>query len=203
MDLLGGASLDLFHLLTWIVPAVVALVAGVLLRRSLHWIALGAVLLFAALNAAAGIYVLNHFDDARWSPEGRAALSAPSLSGTPLVGEYLEPLDSALEGVVGGVNDFRAFQQALPVTLDFLATSGWALLVAVPVAVLAACVAFARARRRKAEFTTYRATVDALRDELEQVKRQIAAGYPTSAPSAAPSGAHAVAGVGPRPTPGG
>lgn len=179
MDPLGGVSLDALHIVTWIAPAVVALVAGVLLRRSFHWIALGAVLLFAALNAAAGIYVLNHFDEPRWSPEGSAPLSAPSLSETPMVGEFLVPLDSALEGVVGGVNDFRAFQQALPIALDFLASSGWALLVSFPLAILAACVSFANARRRKAEFTKYRATVDSLKDELEQVKRQIAAGYPT------------------------
>ncbi|MHA7190533.1 hypothetical protein ACX80N_09620 [Arthrobacter sp. MDT2-16] len=192
-------SLDVLRIFTWVVPAVVALVAGVLFRRSLHWIALGAVLLFAALNAAAGMYVLNHFSDTRWSPEGMKQLSAPSLSDTPLVGEFLVPLDSAMEGVVGGVNDFRAFQQALPVTLDFLATSGWALLVAVPVAIVAAVVSFINARRRKAEFRKYFATVDSLKDELEQIKRQIAAGYPITAPS----GAHAVTGVGPRLTPGG
>lgn len=179
MDPLGGMSIGVLHIFTWIAPAVVALVAGVLLRRSLHWIAVGAVLLFAALNAAAGIYVLNHFSEPRWSPEGNAPLNAPSLSETPMVGEFLVPLDSALEGVVGGVNDFRAFQQALPIALDFLAASGWALLVSFPLVILAACVSFAKARRRKAEFTKYRATVDSLKDELEQVKRQIAAGYPT------------------------
>jgi disulfide bond formation protein DsbB len=179
LDPFGGMSLDALHILTWIAPAVVALVAGFLLRRSFHWIALGAVLLFAALNAAAGIYVLNHFSEPRWSPEGSAPLSAPSLSETPMVGEFLVPLDSALEGVVGGVNDFRAFQQALPIALDFLATSGWALLVSFPLVILAACVSFAKARRRKAEFTKYRATVDSLKDELEQIKRQVAVRYPT------------------------
>ncbi|PPB48093.1 hypothetical protein C4K88_16465 [Arthrobacter pityocampae] len=167
-------------------------VAGFLLRRSFHWIALGAVLLFAALNAGAAIYVLNHFSDARWSPEGQETLSAPSLSETPMVGDFLEPLDSALEGVVGGVNDFRAFQEALPVALNFLAASGWALLVAFPLVVVAAVVSFAAAQRRKAEFRKYRATVDSLKDELDQIKRQLAAGYPTP-----PAGSHVVD-VGPR-----
>ncbi|WP_394249492.1 hypothetical protein [Arthrobacter pityocampae] len=185
-------SLDLLRILTWLVPAVVALVAGFLLPRSLHWIALGAVLLFAALNAGAAVYVLNTFSDARWSPEGQDTLSAPSLSETPMVGEFLEPLDSALEGVVGGVNDFRAFQEALPVALDFLALSGWGLLVAFPLVVVAAVVSFAAAQHRKAEFRKYRATVDSLRDELEQIKRQLAAGYATP-----PAGAHVVD-VGPR-----
>ncbi|WP_225437502.1 hypothetical protein [Arthrobacter sedimenti] len=172
-------SLDLLRILTWLVPAAVALVAGFVLRRNFHLIALGAVFLFAALNAAAGVYILNHFSDSRWSPEGMALLSAPSLSETPLVGEFLVPLDSAMEGVVGGVNDFRAFQQALPVTFEFLAASGWALLVSVPLVVFAAFVSFARTRRRKAEFTKYSATVDSLKDELEQIKRQLSAGYPT------------------------
>ncbi|WP_434992130.1 hypothetical protein [Arthrobacter sp. Ld5] len=186
-------SVDALHLGTWIVPAVIALVAGFLLQRAVHWIALGAVLLFAALNAAAAVYVLNTFSDARWSPEGQETLSAPSLSETPMVGEFLEPLDSALEGVVGGVNDFRAFQEALPVALDFLALSGWALLVAVPLVVLAGVVSFFKAQRRKADFRKYRATVDSLQDELEQIKRQLAAGYPVP-----PAGAHVVD-VGPRP----
>jgi hypothetical protein len=79
--------------------------------------------------------------------------------------------------MVGGVNDFLAFKQALPVALDFLATSGWALLLSFPLAVLAAVISFAMARRRAAEFENYRTKVDLLEDELEQVKRQIAAGH--------------------------
>lgn len=93
-----------------------------------------------------------------------------------MVGQFLGPLDSALNGVVGGVNEFLAFKQALPVALDFFAASGWALLVSFPLAVLAAGIAFAIARRRAADFDRYRATVDLLQDELEQVKRQIASG---------------------------
>jgi hypothetical protein len=77
--------------------------------------------------------------------------------------------------MVGGVNDFLAFKQALPVALDFLATSGWALLLSFPLAVLAAVISFAMARRRAAEFEKYRTKVDLLEDELEQVKRQISA----------------------------
>ncbi|KUM32473.1 hypothetical protein [Arthrobacter sp. EPSL27] len=94
-----------------------------------------------------------------------------------MIGQFLGPLDSALNGVVGGVNEFLAFKQALPVALDFFAASGWALLASFPLAVLAAGIAFAIARRRAADFDRYRATVDLLQDELEQVKRQIAAGY--------------------------
>jgi hypothetical protein len=176
LDLLGGLSRDDLRIYSWVAAAVFALVAGVWRPRRLHWTALGSVLLFAALNAGAGIYVLNHFADSRWSAGGDPPLSAPSLSGTPIVGQFLGPLDSALNGVVSGVNDFLAFQQALPVALDFLAVSGWALLVSFPLAVLAAGIGFAVARRRAADFDRYRATVDLLKVELEQVKRQISAG---------------------------
>ena len=176
MDLLGGLSRDELRIYSWVAAAVFALVAGVWRPRGLHWTALGSVLLFAALNAGAGIYVLNHFGDSRWSAGGDPPLSAPSLSGTPLVGQFLGPLDSALNGVVSGVNDFLAFQQALPIALDFLAVSGWALLVSFPLAILAAGIGFAAARRRTADFAKYRATVDLLKDELEQVKRQLSSG---------------------------
>ncbi len=74
------------------------------------------------------------------------------------------------------MNEFLAFKQALPVALDFLAASGWALLVLFPLAVLAAGISFAAARRRTADFEKYRATVDLLKDELEQVKWQISSG---------------------------
>ena len=175
MDLLGGMSRDELRTFSWVAAIVFALVAGLWRPRRLHWTALGSVLLFAALNAGAGIYVLNHFGDSRWSG-GEQPLSAPPFSGTPVVGQFLGPLDSALNGVVGGVNEFLAFKQALPIALDFLAASGWALLVSFPLAVLAAGIGFAMARRRAADFEKYRATVDLLKDELEQVKRQISAG---------------------------
>ncbi|AOT03711.1 hypothetical protein [Arthrobacter sp. U41] len=48
--------------------------------------------------------------------------------------------------------------------------------MAFPLAVLAAGLSFAVARRRTADFEKYRATVDLLKDELEQVKRQISSG---------------------------
>lgn len=176
MDLLGGLGRDELRIYSWVAAIVFAFGAGVWRPRRLHWTALGSVLLFAALNAGAGIYVLNHFADSRWSAGGEPLLSAPSFSGTPLVGQFLGPLDSALNGVVGGVNEFLAFKQALPIALDFLAVSGWALLVSFPLAILAAGISFAVARRRAAEFDKYRATVDLLKDELEQVKRQISSG---------------------------
>lgn len=185
MDLLGGMGRDELRIFSWVAAGVFALAAGIWRPRRLHWAALGSVLLFAALNAGAGIYVLNHVGDARWSG-GEQPLSSPSLSGTPIVGQFLGPLDSALNGVVGGVNEFLAFQRALPIALDFLAASGWALLASFPLAVLAAMISFALARRRAADFERYRATVDLLKEELEQVKRQISSG--SSVAPALPAG---------------
>ncbi|WP_224047701.1 hypothetical protein [Arthrobacter sp. NicSoilB4] len=175
MDLLGGMGRDELRIFSWVAAVVFVLAAGAWRPRRLHWTALGSVLLFAALNAGAGIYVLNHFGDPRWSG-GEQPLSAPSFSETPMVGQFLGPLDSALNGVVGGVNEFLAFKRALPIALDFLAVSGWALLASFPLAILAAGISFAMARRRAADFERYRATVDLLQDELEQVKRQISSG---------------------------
>jgi hypothetical protein len=175
LDPLGGMSRDELRIISWVAAAAFALVAGLVRPRRFHWTALGSVLLFAALNVGAGIYVLNHVGDPRWSG-GQAPLNAPSFSGTPVVGKFLAPLDSALNSVVGGVNEFLAFKQALPVALDFLAASGWALLVSFPLAVLAAVVGFAIARRRAADFDRYRSTVDQLRVELDQVKEQLALG---------------------------
>jgi hypothetical protein len=168
-------SRDELSTFSWVAATVFALAVGVWRPRRFHWTALGAVLLFAALNAGAGIYVLNHVGDPRWSA-GEQPLSAPSFSGTPMVGQFLGPLDDSLNAVVGGVNAFLAFKQALPIALGFLGTSGWALLVSVPVGILATVVSYFLEKRRKADFDKYRATVDQLKAELEEVKRQIASG---------------------------
>ncbi|WP_087874528.1 hypothetical protein [Arthrobacter globiformis] len=168
-------SRDQLSITTWVAAAVFALAVGVWRPRKLHWTVLGAVLLFAALNAGAGIYVMNHVGDPRWSA-GEQPLSAPSFSGTPMVGQFLGPLDSALSAVVGQVNTFLAFKQALPVALGFLGMSGWALLVSFPLGILAAVVSYIQERCRKAEFEKYRASVDQLKVELEQIKRQISSG---------------------------
>ncbi|MBT2548099.1 hypothetical protein [Arthrobacter sp. ISL-65] len=159
----------------WVAASVFALAVGVWRPRKLHWSVLGSVLLFAALNAGAGIYVLNHVGDPRWSA-GEPPLSAPSFSGTPVVGQFLGPLDSALNAVVGQVNAFLAFKQALPVALGFLGTSGWALLVSFPLGILATVISYVMDRRRTADFEKYRATVDLLKVELEEIKRQISTG---------------------------
>ncbi|WP_353711460.1 hypothetical protein [Arthrobacter sp. K5] len=178
-------SRDELSIFSWVAATVFALAVGVWRPRRLHWTVLGSVLLFAALNAGAGIYVLNHVGDPRWSA-GEPPLSAPSFSGTPMVGQFLGPLDDSLNAVVGGVNAFLAFKQALPIALGFLGTSGWALLVSFPLGILATVISYILERRRKADFEKYRATVDQLKVELEQVKRQISSG--NSLDTALPAG---------------
>ena len=185
MDLLGGMNRDELGISAWVAASVFALAVGVWRPRKLHWSVLGSVLLFAALNAGAGIYVLNHVGDPRWSA-GEPPLSAPSFSGTPIVGQFLGPLDSALNEVVGGVNAFLAFKQALPVALGFLGASGWALLVSFPLGILATVISYVMERRRTADFEKYRVTVDQLKVELEEVKRQISTG--NSVGTALPAG---------------
>lgn len=161
-------------MLTWLA----ALAAGALVlvwrRRRADLAALtAAVVVFMAANAGAGIYVLNHLADGRWGGDAQAKLVPPSLSGAPVVGQFLEPLDDAMAGMAGGVNDFMDFRAALPVALDFFAAAGWALAFSVPVALAAAAVQAGRARRRNAEFAAWRTEVEQLRAELDSVKRHV------------------------------
>lgn len=176
MDLLAGMSLETLAILPWMAAAVFALAVGLIRWRVLHWAVVGAVLLLAAVNAGAGIYILNNLGDSRWLVGVEPPLTAPSLSGTPVVGQFLGPLDAAISGVVDTANQFHSFQQSLAVALDFLAKASWSLQLAFPAAVIAAGVSFTMARRRVAEFARYKATVDALRAELDQVKLQISSG---------------------------
>lgn len=173
MDILSGISSEWLRALTWL-PA---LAAGLLLcfwrPRRLHWAALGSVLVYAVANIGAGIYVLSHLGDSRWGGGAADRLGAPSLAGTPVVGQFLGSLDTVLGGVVAGVNEFIDFRAALPVALDYLAAAGWALVVAVPLGILTLIVSARDAQRRKAAFARYCARVEELSDELDAIKRQL------------------------------
>ncbi|WP_404290052.1 hypothetical protein [Glutamicibacter arilaitensis] len=176
MDPLGTLSRENLTIAIWVVVAIFAVAMGIWRRKQLQWVLLSSVLLFAVLNVGVGIYVLSNVGDSRWAAEGSVPLQAPSLTETPIVGQYLDPLDSAIQSMVGGVNSFLAFNQALPVSLDYFAKSGWALLIAVPLLIIVAAMSYTAARRRKRELSDYRATVDQLKIDLEQIKQQIAAG---------------------------
>ena len=173
MDILAGVNREWLAALTWLAALLAG--AGVLLwrHRRADLAALTAGAVFMAANVGAGIYVLNHLADGRWGGDAQARLDPPSLSGTPVVGQFLAPLDGAMAGMAGGVNDFIDFRAALPVALDFFAAAGWALAVSVPVALAAAAVQAGRVRRRNAEMTACRAEVAQLRAELDAVKRHV------------------------------
>lgn len=176
MDILAGVSGEWLKALTWIAAVVAGAVLLLWRPRRPDLAALGAVMVFMAANVGAGIYVLNHLGDGRWGGDVQPKLSPPLLSDTPMVGNFLEPLEGMLGSVTDGVNEFVDFRSALPVALDFFAAAGWALALSVPVALVALAGGARAARRSKAEFTAYKTEVDQLRAELNQVKRHV--GYP-------------------------
>ncbi|MDQ0821351.1 hypothetical protein QFZ79_003726 [Arthrobacter sp. V4I6] len=176
MDILSGVSGEWLRALTWVAAIASGLLLGFWRPRRAHVAALGSVLVFAVANIGAGIYVLSHLGDSRWGGGAEDRLGAPSLADTPVVGQFLGSLDTLLRGVVDGVNEFTDFRAALPVALEFLAAAGWALVVAVPLGILALIVSYREAQRRKAEFARYSLQVEVLSAELDDIKRHL--GYP-------------------------
>jgi hypothetical protein len=128
-------------------------------------------------NIGAGVYVLSHLGDSRWGGGAEDRLGPPpKLADTPVVGRFLGDLDAAMSGVVDGVNEFIDFRASLPVAVEFLAAAGWALLVAVPLGILALIVSYRDGQRGKKEFARYSSRVEELSAELEEIKRHL--GYP-------------------------
>ena len=177
MDILAGVSTEWLKWLTWIAALASAAVVLLLRRPRRPDLALFAgVQVFIAASLAAGIYVLNHLGEGRWGGDEEAKVDPPSLSETPMVGQFLEPLDGTLSGVADVVNEFVDFRAAFPVALDFFVAAGWALAAAVPVGL---CVLIGNAletKRRKAEFASSKKELAQLRAELERVKHHV--GYP-------------------------
>ncbi|MDV2978686.1 hypothetical protein [Glutamicibacter nicotianae] len=169
MEILTGIGLEQLRLWIWILVLAFAVAVGLWRRHQLVAVALASVLLFATLNAGAGIYILKRLGDPRWTA-GEPPVSAPELSGTPIVGQQLVPLESALEAIAGGVNSFWEFRQALPVALDFFTRSGWALLVAIPLIIVIMIKTFQAARRRRKDLLNLRGTVVQLQAELAEIK---------------------------------
>lgn len=174
MDVLSGVSVEWLKALAWLV----AIASGVLpcfwWPRRAHVAALGSVVVLGVANVGAGIYVLSHLGDARWGGGAADRLGGPSLTEIPVVGRFLEPLETLLGGVVEGVNGFIDLSAALPVALEFFTTAGWALFAFLPLAFLALFVSYREARRHKAEFVRYKLQVEELRGELDEIKRHLA-----------------------------
>lgn len=144
-------------------------------RRRPDQAVLAGLLVFIAASVGAGIYVLNHVGDGRWGSGGEE-LRPPDLSGAPVVGNFLAPLEDVLGGMADGVNGFMDFQSALPLALEFFAAAGWAFAASVPVGLLVLAAGARVARRRNAELSACSSEVAQLRAELERVKRHV--GYP-------------------------
>lgn len=176
MDVLTGVSLDWIKALTWLCAIATGLLLAFWRRRRLDLAALGSVIVYAITSAGAGIYVLNHVGDPRWSSKTEDRLGAPPLTETPVVGRYLGSLEDLIRGVADSVNQLMDFQAALPVALEFFASTGWAFAVSLPLALAALVVGHVESKRRKAEFVQYKIEVDDLKLELEEIRRHL--GYP-------------------------
>lgn len=179
MDVISGVSLDWFRALTWLAAIATGLLLGFWRPRRLHVAMLGSVVVLMVTNLGAGIYVLNHVGDPRWNSKAEERLSATPLTDTPVVGRFLESLDALMRGVVDNVNHFVDFRAALPVAMEFFAAAGWALVMSLPLALAALIVGYTDAKRRKAEFLTYKHQVEELQRDLEDIRRHL--GYPNRA----------------------
>lgn len=181
---MSGVTLDWLKALTWLCAIGIGLLVAFLGRRRFDLAALASVAVLMVTNAGAGIYVLNHVGDHRWASRAEDRLSAPPLRETPVIGDFLEPLDSLMGGVVDSVNKVVDFQAALPVAMEFFVAAGWAFIVSLPLSLVALVVGYAVARRRRAEFRSYKLRVDDLTEELADIRRHL--GYPArSAPDSA------------------
>ncbi|GAB3273775.1 hypothetical protein GCM10027449_11500 [Sinomonas notoginsengisoli] len=173
MDILSGVNAEWLKNLTWIVAVAAGLLLGLWRLRRPDLAVLGAVLVFAVANTGAGIYVLLHLSDPRWGGDAHGRLTAPTLGGTPVVGQYLRPLDGLLSGLANGVNQFNDAQAALPAATGFFASAGWAFALAVPLCILSLVVGFFVARRREAEFARVRQQVGELSAEVAELKKSL------------------------------
>ncbi|MCW2132014.1 hypothetical protein [Arthrobacter sp. VKM Ac-2550] len=169
MDALGEISIDQLGAVSWILAILMGLSMYLWHPRKLQWATLGAMFTFIAANVAFGIYVVAHPKDPRWTHD--PSLSAPSLSDAPMIGQHLQPLDLVMDSVVEGINDFRDYQQAIPVALDFFTAAGWGCLAVIPLVLFALVYSYVQKRQQKAEFVGYKQTIQALQQELDDVKR--------------------------------
>lgn len=173
MDILSAVNAEWLRNLTWIAAVAAGVLLGLWRLRRPDLAALGAVLVFAVANTGAGIYVLLHLSDPRWGGEAHGRLTAPTLGGTPVVGQYLRPLDGLLSGLANGVNQFNDAQAALPTAAGFFASAGWAFAIAVPLAIISLVVGFIVARHREAEFARVREQVRDLSAEVAELKKSL------------------------------
>jgi len=173
---LSGISVEGFK----VAAAVGSLLIGVAVYfgffRRWYWAIFAAIFTYMILTAGVGVYVLMHITDPRWSVGRDPLLQAPSLGGTPVIGERLLPLDDFLRDMATSVNEFTSFRHALPVAQDFFALAGWSLLALVPVAIMALAISRFKSATLFLRFDRLAATVRELSAEVEKLKQQIPSG---------------------------
>jgi hypothetical protein len=134
MDVL---SIDGFKILIWVLALLVTVGVYFGFFRQRYWALVSGAFTFIATAAGIGLYILMHVTDPRWSGNQQVIGQPPKLSETPIIGQYLEPLGTFLNQTASSINDFVAFQHALPVAQEFFAYALWGFVAFVPLMILA------------------------------------------------------------------
>lgn len=137
MDVLSGISVETFKILVVAVALLVGVGVFFSFYKKWQWALFGAVMTYALATAGVGTYILLHINDPRWSVGKEPLVTAPSITNTPVIGQYLEPLNGFLNNTAASINELAAFRHALPLAQEFFALAGWALLALIPLGVIA------------------------------------------------------------------
>jgi hypothetical protein len=136
MDVLSGISVDTLKFLGFVIAGLISIGVYFAFFKKWQWALVGAVFTYLIWTTGIGLYVLLHVNDPRWSGE-ETSLQAPAIADTPIIGQYMQPLNDFLNSTASSINDFVAFQHALPVAQEFFGLAGWALAILVPVVLFA------------------------------------------------------------------
>lgn len=169
--LLSNVSVDGFKLLAVIVSSLVGVGVFFGFFKRWYWALFASIFTYMILTAGVGVYVLMHISDARWAVGREPLLEAPSVGDTPVIGEMMRPLDDFMRDAAMSINQLTSFRHALPVAQDFFALSGWALLVLIPVAIMALVISRFRSATLFLRFEQLAATVQAQGREIENLRR--------------------------------
>lgn len=163
---LSVISIEMFKALSVVLAALVGVGLVFAFPHKWQWAIFGSVLTFMVTTASVGIYVLMHINDPRWSAGRDPLVQAPSFSDTPVVGQYLDPLDGFLNNTAASINEITAFRHAVPVANEFFGLAGWAFLVLIVVTIAAILISKFQPSPEKRE-------IRQLREELSEVKRYV------------------------------
>jgi hypothetical protein len=174
---LSGISVEGFKVTAVVGSLLIGIAVYLGFFRRWYWAIFATVFTYMILTAGVGVYVLMHITDPRWSVGRDPLLQAPSLGGTPVIGDMMRPLDDFLRDMAASVNEFTSFRHALPVAQDFFALAGWSLLVLIPVTIMALATSRFKSATLFLRFDRLAATVRELSAEVEKLKQQIPSGH--------------------------